>query len=236
MNNKITQDYQRQKTSASDYVISAIREELLNKKLKPGDQLPSETELAAQLDVSRSTVREAMRVLMAYGVVEIRRGKGTFICEESTRVSEDSTIFSFLLVQPTKREQMEFRASMERIVFDLAIKNATQEDIDALTANYENMPETESDPEKTVEVDLEFHRLLGNATKNRMISRVYNIAMEYIRPSLITSHSRNWPTSAESNHRRILDAINARDTSVADKLAQESTYYWVVDADEKFFE
>ena len=235
MNNRFTQDYQRQKTSASDYVISVIRDELLNKRLKPGEQLPSETELAAQLEVSRSTVREAMRVLMAYGVVEIRRGKGTFICEESTRVSEDSTIFSFLIVQPTKREQMEFRAIMERIVFELAIKNATQDDIDALTANYENMPDMESDPEKSVEVDLEFHRLLGEATKNRMVARVYNVAMEYIRPSLISSHRRNWPVAAEKTHRRILDAINNRDTSSADKLAQESTYYWIVDADEKFF-
>ena len=209
---------------------------MLNKRLKPGDQLPSETELAAQLEVSRSTVREAMRVLMAYGVVEIRRGKGTFICEESTRVSEDSTIFSFLIVQPTKREQIgRFVQVWSALSFELAIKNATQDDIDALTANYENMPDMENDPEKSVEVDLEFHRLLGEATKNRMVARVYNVAMEYIRPSLISSHRRNWPVAAEKTHRLILDAINNRDTSSADKLAQESTYYWIVDADEKFF-
>ena len=230
------EQFGRSQTSASDYVIAVLRDALLQKKLKPGDRLPSEVELASMLQVSRSTIREALRVLLSYGVVEVRRGKGTFIREESTDVSADSTIFSFLVIQPTKREQAEFRAYMERTVLELAIKNATQEDIDRLTENFESTFRAERNPETTVEIDIEFHRLLGEATKNRMISRVYNILMAYIRPSLISSHRRNWPTAAGVTHRHILDAIIARDASHVEQLANESTYHWSEDADREFFE
>ena len=62
-------------------VIDRITEGIIEGELKPGDQIPTEHELSSLLNVSRNTVREAIRILIAYGVLEVRRAEGTFVCD-----------------------------------------------------------------------------------------------------------------------------------------------------------
>ncbi len=65
--------------SSVEIVVEKVKELLISQKLKPGDMIPSEMDLAEGLKVSRSSVREAVKILTAYGVLEIRRGSGTFL-------------------------------------------------------------------------------------------------------------------------------------------------------------
>ena len=84
-------------SSAVDFVIDSFRDALVNKRLAPGDRIPSENELATAMQVSRSTVREAMKVLSAYGIIEIVRGNGTYISKSDENISMDAILFGFLL-------------------------------------------------------------------------------------------------------------------------------------------
>ena len=67
--------------SMVDIVISRLTDAIINGELKPGDQIPVEPELVRTLGVGRNTVREAVRILVAYGVLEIRRAEGTYVCD-----------------------------------------------------------------------------------------------------------------------------------------------------------
>lgn len=66
--------------SAVDLVVNSIKQLLMERTLKPGDKLPSELEISEELRVSRGSVREAMKILSAFGLVDIRVGNGTYVC------------------------------------------------------------------------------------------------------------------------------------------------------------
>ena len=84
--------------SAVDFVVKTFRDKLEKKELRPGDRIPNETELSEMLSVSRGSVREAMKVLSALGVIDIQRGNGTFISQPDSFSNMDPLLFSFLLI------------------------------------------------------------------------------------------------------------------------------------------
>src|SRR6056297_1598946 len=83
--------------SAVDLVINTIKKLIINKKLQPGDRLPSEMELANSFDVSRGSIREAMKILSAFGIVEIKRGDGTYISDSFNKDIFDPLLFRLIL-------------------------------------------------------------------------------------------------------------------------------------------
>ena len=87
-------------SSAPDHVIDQIKELLLAGKLRPGDRLPSEFELASGLGVSRGSIRAAMKALEVCGVVDIRRGDGTYICDHVNTKRFNPLVFSLALLGP----------------------------------------------------------------------------------------------------------------------------------------
>lgn len=225
----------KNKSSAVDFVMDSIREALLKRQLNPGDKLPSENELAASMQVSRSTVREAMKVLSAYGIIDVVRGNGTYIREDDKNISMDSMLFGFLLSQPSQQEQLEFRSYIERIVVELAIKNATQEDIDALEQNNAELGSIEDNTEKSSQVDIHFHELLGKATHNRLIARTYMFAIAYFHASIESTHKNAGTTGALRVHKMLTNAIRTRDYSKAGSVILENVNTWFLSSDKMFF-
>lgn len=100
--------------SAVDLIIEEIERRLLAGELKPGDKLPDQHELAAELNVSRPSVREALSALERIGVTESTRGRGTFVTELSFENMTNRLLFSTLTVTPKMaNDVMEFRFIME---------------------------------------------------------------------------------------------------------------------------
>ena len=182
----------KKKESAVDFVIKTFKEQLEKKELRPGDRIPNETELSEMLSVSRGSVREAMKILSALGVIDIQRGNGTFISQPDSLSSMDPVLFSFLLMSPTKKEIMDFRTAVEREVLYMAVQNADDEDIKNLRENLENFKSVSGDGQTLeslkLETDLTFHHLLGKATHNGFMERVYAFAMNYFSPYLLKTY------------------------------------------------
>ena len=86
--------------SAVDVVVNSIKQLLMERRLKPGDKLPNELEISEGLGVSRGSVREAMKILSAFGLVDIRVGNGTYVCETPGNGLMDSLLFSFFVSNP----------------------------------------------------------------------------------------------------------------------------------------
>ena len=219
--------------SAVDFVIKTFKDQLEKKELRPGDRLPNETELAEMLSVSRGSVREAMKILSALGVIDIQRGNGTFISQPDSLSSMDPVLFSFLLMSPTKKEIMDFRTAVEREVLYMAVKNAGEDDIERMRQNLSSFKTVSGDDEAAeklkLETDLEFHHLLGKATHNGFMERVYAFAMNYFSPYLLKTYESQdkVPELSVKCHEMLLEPVEKRDISMVEAAIKDSNDIWI---------
>ena len=218
----------KKSSSIPETIIDLIRKSLENGNLKAGDQLPSETELSEKLSVSRSSVREAMKILSVYGVVNIERGRGTFIAKDTD--SEDFVnplLFNFLLLKPEKKEIEEYRYFIERSVFEMAVKNATQDDIKMLEENLNCLKSSSGPSSQTAQLDLEFHKILGKATKNRLLEKTYLIAMRYFLPAISKTHyNQKHLEETIYIHEASINIIKKRDINSISKVLEMNNEIW----------
>lgn len=222
----------RPSESSVDYVVNNIKELLLTQKVRPGDRLPTELELSRLLSVSRGSVREAMKILAAFGIIEIRRGDGTYVSSMDGKVPFDPLLFSLILSKPNFDELKEFRFLIEKDVVGLVIKNAGDEDIQLLRQAHQEMVALKDHKaksyEKLLEADLKFHAVLGQICKNRLLEKIYLFIMEYFKPSIAQSLRKHTNFSLESHetHRQILAAVEKRDIVAAEKAIEYSLDVW----------
>lgn len=199
----------------SDKVADMMLETILSKRLDVGDRLPSERELGEQFGVSRTVVREAVRALVAKGVIEVRSGSGLRVAAvNASAVSESMSLF--LRGGSLDFEKVhEVRKLLEVHLAGLAAERAGPEDVAALRAVHQRMERDSGDVEAAAHDDLEFHRVIARATHNEL----YLVLMDSIGRSLIDIRRDNLgsgsaPATLEQ-HARVLDRIAAHDAEGA---------------------
>lgn len=217
--------------SAVDRVINMVKEALIREELSPGDRLPSETELSRQLAVSRGSIREAMKVLSASGIVEVRRGDGTYISRSDRNVAFEPLLFSLILSKEDMRQLVELRELLEVAIVKLVLANADRDDLarieEAVVRLEDLIDRGENQPERLAEADVAFHRALGRATGNRMVERIYSFVMDFFAPSIETTHRKQRKgTLAREQHRNIFNALRDRDLGRAVEAVDESIVSW----------
>lgn len=111
--------------SAVDIVVNSIKQLLADKKLLPGDKLPNELEISEGLGVSRGSVREAMKILSAFGLIDIRVGNGTYVSDSPSSELLDSLLFTYFITNPDLTSLYEFRRIFETDIVRLAIDQTT---------------------------------------------------------------------------------------------------------------
>ena len=234
----------RPNDSSVDFVVNSIKDLLLTRKLMPGDRLPSETELCKLFSVSRGSLREAMKILSALGIAEIRRGDGTYISKGGGKAVFDPLLFSLIVSQPRFAELKELRVILEKNVVRLAVRNADEKDIGRLRdclARMESLKESlrgtlnealnEADGgnyDELLALDLEFHEMLGRACRNSPLETIYGFVMQYFKPYIAQSLRKQVDFSRESTeaHHSILRAIENRDSRAAEAAVEESNETW----------
>ena len=223
--------------SSVDFVVNSIKELLLNRTVMPGDRLPAETELSKLLAVSRGSVREAMKILSALGIVEVKRGDGTYVSNRGGEVAFDPLLFAMIVSQPQFSELKELRLILEKSVVRLAIQNASSDEIQKLRTCFEKRQDLKKTKEKkdaelkdaeVLACDLEFHTLLGHACKNGPLETLYNFVMQYFKSYIAQSLRKNTSPSRESTsvHKKILLAVEARDIAAGERAVEESMEVW----------
>jgi len=195
----------------SDKVANMMLETILSRRLEVGDRLPSERELGEQFGVSRTVVREAVRALVAKGVIEVRSGSGLRVAAvDSAAVSESMSLF--LRAESLDFEKVhEVRALLEVHMAGLAAERATAADIRQLRTVHDRMVSKARDVEAAARDDLEYHRTIALATRNEL----FLVLMNSIGTSLIDIRRANLASGSApdtlAQHEAILDAIAARD-------------------------
>lgn len=212
-------------------VINTIKDLILKKEILPGDKLPSETELSEQLGFSRGSIREAMKILSAFGVIQIRRGDGTYVANQITDSMINPLIFSLILTEANTKELVELRELMEFEVARLIIKNAKDEDLECIHKAFIKMKDlTEKgneDMDLLVQCELEFHKAMGLATRNQLVEKIYDFVLEFFAPYIrktFENKEKGW--NALRLHQQIIEALMAKDLEKTLKAIKESIEAW----------
>jgi GntR family transcriptional regulator, transcriptional repressor for pyruvate dehydrogenase complex len=203
-------------TRIYEEIVRQVRAMIAEGRLKSGDRLPPERELAEKFLVSRASLREALRALESLGLVEIRPGEGTFV----RQVSIESLIAPLALVVAHEREAVgelfEARRLLEPLVAALAAARATPDEIQEMERILEDQAREIARDRTGVAQDAEFHAAISAAAHNRAITRIAGALVDLLAQS--REASMNTPERRErshQDHRRILDAITRRDETGA---------------------
>ncbi len=218
--------------SAVDRVLNVFKEALITGKLVPGDRLPSEIELSQSLSISRGSIREAMKILAAFGIVEIRRGDGTYIAKSDHKVIFDPLLFSLILSNANVKELVELRELMEFAIVKLIIDNAGEAELHSIERTIVQMEELierygEIGVDELVQSDLDFHRALGDAAQNRLVEKIYDFVMDFFAPSIrITHENERGGRKALFHHQKIYATLKSRNVEEAIEAVEGSIVAW----------
>lgn len=200
--------------SLTEQVASKISQLIIDRQLTTTDKLPNEFDLMAQLNVGRGTVREAVKLLVARNVLEIRRGKGTFVAKH-TGVTNDPLGFAYMQDQVTlAKELLEIRILLEPWAASLAAQRATEQDIMMLRKLGQQVEDLIHAGENHLGVDEKFHVCIAQCTQNRVVPKLIPI----ITYSVQLFGNFNGTTLLEPTivtHRKILEGIASHDPEAA---------------------
>lgn len=212
-----------------DQIINAIIDSIIKGNYKAGMKLPSEYELIEEMQVSRNSLREAMKILSAMGIVEIKRGDGTYVCSQVNPSLFDRVVYSMIYDASTSVELLELRQMLDEATVQLAIKKITYPEIVKLQNNIDQMKEAiqDQDIERMQETDMEFHMMLIESCKNvffiRIMKGVYTIFENSIGENVRTEKI---DSLAAVYHQRILNCIKDKNYDEVHAAVEDSLRTW----------
>lgn len=213
------------KRSVVHVVIDKLKEAMILKELKPGDYLPSESELTRQLGVGKTSVREALKQLEAMGIVEIRQGHGTFIPQKPAADAINPLIFQMILEQATNEDLLELRMMFEPAYALIAMDKARPDQIRALEESVDQFERKIRAGIHTAEDDLAFHERMLECTGNPYIVRIGTTIHQLFKTSVSRS-MRAIPDTALRDHKAILAAFLSRNPTKLVEAIRKSHQGW----------
>ena len=211
--------------SLSRQVMDSIEHMIREQQLGPGDVLPTETQIAEELQVSKSSVREAVKMLEALGIVEIRRGLCTVISANTEQGYLNVMLSQLYINSGTTEELQVFRRTIETAYTSLAIDVATEADLNAIGETLETFKNKVAAGEQCSSDDIAFHNSILQATHNAFFISLGTALNEMFRETIGISIDVN-PSTAVSDHEKIYTAIVNRDKDAATAAIAASSQQW----------
>lgn len=229
VDNKLKSKNLGMSSSISEKVIDEIRDALLRGDLKPGDRLPTETQLVSKFSVSRIVVREAMKMLSAMGVVEIKRGNGTYMAKNISASMIDPFIFSLIVGKKTPEELLDLREMLEIGMLEIILKRATEDDMEKMEEAVKLLEEDSKRAEKNSEIlnehNLAFHYAFAQATHNSMIVKIAEALWKMFAFTIKRSTLKKTEESVQ-HHKMILEALKEKNSEKAKVAIRTSLKGW----------
>jgi GntR family transcriptional repressor for pyruvate dehydrogenase complex len=200
-----------------EQIVQQIEESIVKGDLKPGDQLPAERDLAQRFGVSRTAVREAVKALREKGLVEAFSGRGTFITDGTKQAVRQSLDLMVKIGQPEGSTHLaEVRAILEPEIAALAAGRIQEPELTTLREAVATMDRAGKDPEAYIEADLDFHLALAEGAANPLILSLLDSIVALLREQrLRIFRVPGGPERGQIHHKRILDAVERRDSDKA---------------------
>ncbi|MET0024165.1 MAG: FCD domain-containing protein [Sedimenticola sp.] len=211
----------------SDQIAENLEAMIADGRLKPGERLPSERELASRLDVSRPSLREAIQKLNSKGLLNTRRGGGTFVCEGLEPSFVDPMLTLLRELPESRFDVLEIRHALEGTAAYYAALRSTEEDKENIRRCFNKMIEMHGSPDPMDEAraDAEFHLAIVEASHNLVLLHVMRGLFTLLQSSISHNLDKLYtlprvfdPLSKQ--HERLMNAIIEGDPEKARSAAQ----------------
>jgi len=211
-------------------ITTQLMQQLIDGKLQPGQKLPTEPEFAEQLGVGRNSLREAMKILLAMGLISIKRGDGTYINQNPAFSSYESMVYALLVSKALPSELLELRKTIETDILELAAVHCDANDIvelESILDSYHQALEL-GHTEKAYELDIGFHMRIAEAGRNRLMARIFKTVLTIFFGSIKASL---WPSAPgepwiNKEHVAMMNALKNHDVASCAGIVAHSVDAW----------
>ena len=190
-----------------DQLIMYIQQE----QIEPGAKLPSEYKLAEKFGVGRSTIREAAKSLVSKGILEVKRGAGTFIKSTEMVVNDPLGLSQFEDKYRLAMELFDVRILLEPEVASVACKNATEEDKERIKNLCDEVERLYMEGKNHIKKDMEFHEAIAKCSGNQVVEVLIPVILTAV-TTFANLTNRELQKETIETHREITDAIMRGDS------------------------
>lgn len=220
------------RTGLTEQLVKKLKSLVLKGVLSPGEKLPTERQLAALLNVSRSTLRQALKALQVMGVIENIQGSGNYLSQASRAILREPPSVLVPLNSMTQAEIFEVRRAMEAETAAAAALRATPADIERMGQEIALMEANTRNLTAFCEHDLAFHNAVAEASGNRYFIWFLAIANKILLNALMLRPAARPREKTNFEHKRLVDAIKAHDpVGARNEILNHLTYgnYYFLD-------
>ena len=205
------------RSSLVDAAADIVREQIASGQWKVGNRIPTESRLAVMLQVSRGTVREAVKTLAFAGLLEVRQGAGTYV-----RAASDPADTLRSLKRANLRDNFEVRCALEVEAARLAARRGSNEDVADLHSLLDARGNWAKEGEKQtfIERDLAFHLALVAVARNPSLMELYRWFSAAVSDTIAATLEGEIPEPDAAAHRAIIDGISAGDPDRAESAVR----------------
>lgn len=210
-------------------IIIQLSQAILEGDFKPGDKLLSEAQLCEKLGVGRNSLREAIKMLNAIGVLETKRGQGTFLAKEISHDVFNPLIFKLILEPKSAKDIYELRILLETIIILMAIKKADDKDIESaknvLLEVKKLLEQNSTDIDRFVKLDIKFHMVIAKSKHNYLVETILDTIMVIFEPFIKkVLSSENGIQISVINHENLIKIIEEKNSLEAMNVVIKSLH------------
>ncbi|WP_304157612.1 FadR/GntR family transcriptional regulator [Fusobacterium ulcerans] len=220
--------------SVVERITDQITNAIINGELKPGDKIPTEVELCESFGVGRNSVREAIKILEAYGVLEIRRADGTYIRQGYDDKMLYPILYGIILQKDSKEQIVELRKVIDVGIFQEAMKRMTKEDFkqleDELTKMEEKINKEIPSSQEMFEADVKFHAIIVGILDNRLLESIGYYVDKITKSSRIVANEYILDHGHQEDfialHREIIEMFREKQSAKIHEIVEKHYKYW----------
>lgn len=201
--------------NASDKVYNYIEKNILKGVWKAGDKITPELTLVKELEVSRLSVRAAIEKMVALGVLRKQRGGGTYVNEVNSTTYIKTLVPLLTMNRVSYIEILEFRLATDALAVEKFIENWNEAKVEELKKVHETMKVSFDDPEKFLQLDMQFHRVISQGSENGIIAEMTTILFDITEYYTRDEYHLLTPDKRIKEHSIIFEAIMNKDTELA---------------------
>ena len=226
---------QLHKDSVVNQVVKQITDSIIAGDLKPGDKLPTEPELCENFGIGRNSVREAIKILEAYGVVYIKRAEGTFVNDSYNHKMLDPMLYGILLDKNLRINIIQVRKVLDTGMLYQIISMITDEKMDKIQQEFESLKTVvlgEGVAAKQVlQADVDFHRALVESTGNPILCNMHEYVDRITTPSREKTvelvQKKNQAEKFILLHQKIINLLLEKNYQNIESVLAEHYQFWV---------
>ncbi len=220
--------------SVVEQIVDNITNAIINGELKPGDKIPTENELCASMGVGRNSVREAIKILGAYGVINIKRAEGTFVTQDYDSKMLFPVLYGIILQRDSANQIVELRKIIDVGILQLVIEKLDSESlykVEQAMKDLETKITTSNVKAKDIfEADIAFHMVLVDITQNALLEGICFYVDQITRTSRMKAIEKFLIENATEQfllmHKEMLRVLKEKNKNEINKVVENHYQYW----------